>query len=551
MTGDEKTILIRKSFESWDALNPVLEIGEIGLVNAGPDLGKFKRGDGVTRWRELPYATIPQEIMDGIAQHNADTTAHQDIRKESADALEEHNSDLGAHEDIRQEVENTKENADKALKSHNEAVDTHEDIRQEIESVNEAIEQEAISRSGQIEAHNQAPDTHEDIRQAAAGRVLSLNGALLTRVIGGTTEVAKNLFDPGTPFVENKTIIFDVNGTAGFYVGDVDGASIDVLTKSVSPVGSFEPVLLGNAATTDVLPATVNEALAKWGRSPKVDDYAVVFSHNGGVYEFYVIGLDDIDGDGDAEITWGNERELNTSDYQTQTTAADAGKVLAGGAVAGTFGDSLSVDTEPEEGSVNLLQSGGVWALFGAALTTLKTTAKTIVGALNELFEGKQNSIPTGTAGQTLGPPLTEGGALQVYTPGSADQWIDLPVTLGVDCVGTFNARLNVAQKLISMDFTSLRYQPTPTAAVPYNYVMATIQLPAGFTFNSSVSPHILCQATYNAVAGQRSQFGAFIFYCAPAGSGGAAPSLALTTRGNMEGLAVGGNFWGTLVVFV
>ena len=45
----------RRSFESWNAANPVLEKNTIGVISCGRDAGKFKKGDGVTNWRDLPY----------------------------------------------------------------------------------------------------------------------------------------------------------------------------------------------------------------------------------------------------------------------------------------------------------------------------------------------------------------------------------------------------------------------------------------------------------------------------------------------------------------
>jgi len=44
-------------------------------------------------------------------------------------------------------------------------------------------------------------------------------------------------------------------------------------------------------------------------------------------------------------------------------------------------------NTAPAQNSAELITSGGVFAWFGAALNTLKTTAKTVVNAINELFD--------------------------------------------------------------------------------------------------------------------------------------------------------------------
>ena len=103
--------------------------------------------------------------------------------------------------------------------------------------------------------------------------------------------------------------------------------------------------------------------------------------------EYYIVNIDQ------GNITWGNPVPLNTADFQAQSTAEDSGKVLTGSSVPGTFGQSISIDIESTESSNNLINSGGVWSWFGDALTTLKTTTKTIIAAINELFDAKQDKL--------------------------------------------------------------------------------------------------------------------------------------------------------------
>ena len=45
----------RDTIENWDTANPVLLPGEMGLVIGDPM--RFKVGDGVTSWLDLPYAS--------------------------------------------------------------------------------------------------------------------------------------------------------------------------------------------------------------------------------------------------------------------------------------------------------------------------------------------------------------------------------------------------------------------------------------------------------------------------------------------------------------
>jgi hypothetical protein len=55
----------RGSYQEWYNANPVLELGEISYILSGKDTGKFKVGDGETRWRNLPNnkADFPEDLL--------------------------------------------------------------------------------------------------------------------------------------------------------------------------------------------------------------------------------------------------------------------------------------------------------------------------------------------------------------------------------------------------------------------------------------------------------------------------------------------------------
>ena len=185
----------------------------------------------------------------------------------------------------------------------------------------------------------------------------SFAGDLLTRVIGGSTPIQKNLFPVNEEFPVGK-LVSDTNGTIGKVTGEIDGATVEIETLSTSPIGADEPTLLGTVATVADLPTVMSDAETLFGRTPDIDDYAIVLSHIGGLtYEFYVIDISSVT---DPVITWGNERPLNTGDFQRQSDAGMSGKVLTGGA-PGTFGTPVAIDTKPTEDSQNLVASGGVY----------------------------------------------------------------------------------------------------------------------------------------------------------------------------------------------
>ena len=68
-----------------------------------------------------------------------------------------------------------------------------------------------------------------------------------------------------------------------------------------------------------------------------------------------------------------------------------------------------NADNAPTQNSAELVKSGGVWSWFGAALSTLSTTAKTVIGAINELFTNKQDKIQASTNGYLATHSGTEG----------------------------------------------------------------------------------------------------------------------------------------------
>ena len=196
---------------------------------------------------------------------------------------------------------------------------------------------------------------------------LYLVGSTLTRVLGGTTEVAKALFAQGTLFKLNKAILTDNQGTLAVYTSDKDTNTMIFTTRTITPIGGDEPTLLGNVATRANLPLTTTAAQTLFGRSVEVDDYCRIIADENNTGHTVEIYITNITG---SNITWGNEIILNTANYQAQTTASDSGKVLVGGATGGTFGVPLGFDAIPTTSSGNLVKSGGI----ESALVSLRNT---------------------------------------------------------------------------------------------------------------------------------------------------------------------------------
>ena len=68
----------RGSYASWDYSNPILLEGEMGLISSGQDEGKYKVGDGVTHWNDLPY-TIGADGKAATITIVSTTTVNHDV----------------------------------------------------------------------------------------------------------------------------------------------------------------------------------------------------------------------------------------------------------------------------------------------------------------------------------------------------------------------------------------------------------------------------------------------------------------------------------------
>ena len=318
-----------------------------------------------------------QELMDLINSIPADQIVFESSISEPEEITDpfpfQSNNVSDALDELAVRNQDTINTTDEKIKNEADARD---------QQITDAIKNEADARQDQVdELNNEIEKTNNVL---AGVHTTSLIGDTLTRTIGGFTEIQKSLFSNDVVFMAGKTLIFDIYGTVGVYIGDIDQATMNVMTKSISPESALEPTLLGSVQNYEELPLTITEAETLWGRTPRLDDFAHVMTDvnfDGLRVEYYITDLD-----GQGNITWGNPVPLNTSDFQAQTGAEDAGKVLTGGAVAGTFGNSISIDVDVTENSNNLIKSGSVWSWFGAGLSTLGTNAKNIIGAINELF---------------------------------------------------------------------------------------------------------------------------------------------------------------------
>jgi len=405
----------RDNANNWNTNNPILADGEIGVVSSGENAGRHKVGDGDTPWNNLVFSTYTLP-PGGIPRNDLSQNVVDSLNK--ADSALQQNALSGINQNITQ-----------AVNSHNTAASSHEDIRiliaDEASERQEQMQELDSQIADGLDALNSQLQTTNNILEGV--HTTKLIGATLTRVLNGTTEIQKSLFAAGTVFVTGKTTIFDTNGTMGVYIGDANSSTIIIATKTISPIGTTETPLIGQVPTNADLPLTAAAIETKFGRTPSLDNYVQVMADEtlgGSRAEWYITNID-----ASGNITWGNPVPMNTGDFQAQTTAADAGKILIGGAVPGTFGESKTIDTLPVQSSNNLISSSGVWSWFGAAVSALKTSAKTVVNAVNELFDSLASHI---------------GNAVVHITANERTAWNGKQNTLNRTVIGNDNATASI-----------------------------------------------------------------------------------------------------------
>ena len=434
--------------EEWKKKNPKLYEAVWGFEKTADGKLLAKLGNGADLWNDLKYFDIENikdlpEKLQGIlaeAERTMRKTAEEIFQEEVKTREEE---DEALQEAIETEVKKRKE-ADQALQTavENEVRTREEEVQdlQEQTQINsQAISSERTKRKTNDQKLQSAIDAEEAARLAVElalnGEIEDINNELegvnavelqgdkLSRVINGFTPVAKNLLDPSAVFVENKTLICDMDGTIGKYIGDVDSATINVQTLSISPISTNEPRLLATVNAFADLPLTVADAEALGWNTPRVDDYAQVRvdeTNSNNRVEWYIGEIDD-----NGNITWGNPVILNTSDFQEQTTALDAGMVLTGGDRPGTFGMPLGVDTEPTAGSSNLVSSNAVAQADEAEAQERQNADTNLQNQINAMA----NVIyPIGTIYETVDP-----ADLSNWLGFTWSRWGQGRVSVGVD----------------------------------------------------------------------------------------------------------------------
>jgi hypothetical protein len=132
----------------------------------------------------------------------------------------------------------------------------------------------------------------------------------------------------------NRTLARDRKGTLAL-VTAINDPLVTFTTVTTSVAGEI-PVLLGNVPTLGGRPSTQDQSMLVFKRNAAVGDRCRILNderYDGATTEGYVTEVAE-----DGALTWGNDIEINTSDYQMQTTSQMAGMIPTCGSEPGTWG---------------------------------------------------------------------------------------------------------------------------------------------------------------------------------------------------------------------
>lgn len=197
-----------------------------------------------------------------------------------------------------------------------------------------------------------------------------LDGILFARNVDDKTIVPASSIPANIVVKERYTQLRDADATLATATRKIDNNNWEFTTLSFSPIGIREAIPLGNIPDRTTLPMNDTDCFTLFGMYANIGDWIIITTdenHSGKTVEIYLQNKNE-DGTG---YVWGGDRVLNTSDYQAQSTLSDSGKILTGGATAGTFGPSLGLDVSPTKDSKNLLNSGVIYNKFNSYKTAI------------------------------------------------------------------------------------------------------------------------------------------------------------------------------------
>jgi len=250
-----------------------------------------------------------------------------------------------------------------------------------------------------VQNMNNIEDGIENAHETLAAQEQSLNAETAARRLGD--EALQIIADHIMGLIPNQANIENLLADKNFVNSTVSNVAAWFLTPD--SLGDFQ------WASLEALRA------GPWysGGTPKQptqNDYAVFINHDpvlGSVNSVWRALFSD--------GLWSPQYKINDTPFTAAQTAA-----LNSNITAALVEKLANPETIPTENSAGLITSGGIFAWFGAHINTLKTAAKNIIGAINELFDSKIDKTEKGKVNgvATLG---SDGILAQNQRPSASD----------------------------------------------------------------------------------------------------------------------------------
>ncbi len=108
----DKVILRNDTIENWNKYNPILSTGEIGIEIDGTN--RYKIGDGVHHWNELPYPVTDVKIVQKIGNDNTAVMSQDAVTREIKNIQVKVDNDITEQEN---KIENTLNNQNNKIET--------------------------------------------------------------------------------------------------------------------------------------------------------------------------------------------------------------------------------------------------------------------------------------------------------------------------------------------------------------------------------------------------------------------------------------------------
>jgi len=362
----------------WEKANPKLPKSVWGFEETLKGGLLAKLGNGKDRWKDLKY--FDSENIKGLPEK-----------------LQKHLLDFESYKKLLEDETDERKNADQSINDKLEAEITERQEADRLEAETRKNEDDKINieliTTNEIKANK-----HKNILQDNTKQVIDFPDwlAVIDGAIAGSQVVTANVTEGGE-------IYFDTDKTPSQVKDEITAKYDPLIPAQANPDNKLADKDFVNSSISNIAANRVTYTAA--GEPFPTHESlttATVFYHGGVEYIPTQNDYCNILSDEGAPHPWtGGQTRHKYSNGQWEFefginnepfTAAENAAIQSG-VTAAHVEKINNPDTEPTLDSENLITSGGVWAWFGAARSTLLTGVKTIIGAINELFESLKTHI--------------------------------------------------------------------------------------------------------------------------------------------------------------